>query len=198
MLNALENKRVNAFVENLLNYQEQGRGVISIIGQSHYQNLVKKFEENQVLSEVKFFHIFTPDILANVCADMYIDLEDNQLTTYVDRAVRNEQDMLRFLTEFKNIMEEIFENSYQKLPIATASTECLNRLSSLHFDSYCRPSFFVDCLSRINTAEDLTSAQTILTTGIKGNLTFFDHQLHFCVPNVNKTDVAQHLQKLTK
>jgi hypothetical protein len=31
---------------------------------------------------------------------------------------------------------------------------------------------------------------TLLGKSISGNLTFFNQQLHFCIPNVNKKDVA--------
>jgi uncharacterized membrane protein len=112
IIKQLETKRIEAFTDNLMNLQQQGRGVIFVVGQIHYQNLVKKLDEKYTLDEVKFFHPYTLNNLAKKHPDIHIGLEENGLTTFTDRAIRDNSDLLKFTHDFNKELRNITQNTY--------------------------------------------------------------------------------------
>lgn len=55
-LSALAKMRAMAFKRNMLELQQQGKGVIFVVGQAHYLDLIEEFSKEYPLSEIIFLH----------------------------------------------------------------------------------------------------------------------------------------------
>lgn len=185
----LDNQRINAFKNNLLDLQHQGHGIISIVGQLHYKRLVQEFAKDRYLEEIIFIHPHTSKWLDHSINDTHFGIvefkEYANMITFLDMAIQNSNDEINFIKLLDNKLA--LHDFYKKIE-PTMATQVLSEHTGISFDAYQRPSLYVDCYHQIEKDEDIKNTVNQLTIhGIKGYATFFKGSPAVCVPCVNST-----------
>ena len=180
----------------MLELQQEGKGVIFVVGQSHYQPLVEAFAKEYLLKEIIFLHPYALKCLDSSYIDYnlpsFSHIEDH---TIIEQIIHNNNDIEIFSTNLKATAQPMLDNSVSIEP--TGTCRLLKIKTKLNFESYFRPSYIVDCYHFFENREDITDTVNKLNKkGVKGFFTFFKNKESYCVPCINTQEVASQIQKI--
>lgn len=192
----LDVKRTLAFKKNLLELQQKGKGVIFVVGQSHYKLLAEEFATKYLLDEILFLHPYALKCLDNSHIDYHLPpLSTIEGLNLLEKAILNYDDIEIFSKNLQITIQPMLDNS---ISISSTSTcELLSEKTKLQFKAYVRPSYVVDCHHFFNDRQTVNdTVKKLNAKGVHGFFTFFKNQESYCVPGVNTQEVASQIQQM--
>ena len=195
-INELDNKRTLTFKKNLLELQQKGKGVIFVVGQSHYKQLVEEFAKEYILDEILFLHPYALKCLDNSYIDYHLPSFSNiKGLTLLEQAILDREDIEIFSKNLQTTAQAMLNNSISIAP--TSTCELLSNKTKLNFEAYVRPSYLVDCYHFFNNRQTIADTVNKLNEkGVRGFFTFFKDKESYCVPSVNTHEIASQIQKI--
>lgn len=192
----LDKIRAMAFKRNMLELQQQGKGVVFVVGQSHYMDLIEEFSKEYPLSEIIFLHPYSSKCLDKSYVDYNLpsstSIEDLIL---IEKTIYDDQDIEIFLTYLRNTVQPRLDNYVSIEP--TSTCQLLSDKTGLNFEAYVRPGYLVDCHHFFSDKERMGDTVAKLNDkGVRGFFSFFKGKPSYCVPNINIKEVASQIQKM--
>lgn len=195
-INKLDQMRTQAFKKNMLELQQEGKGVIFVVGQAHYKPLVDALANEYLLKEILFLHPYASKCLDNSYIDYHLPSFSNiNDLTMVEQIIHNHDDVELFLKNLRTTAQPMLDNSVSIEPTSTG--ELLSTKTKINFETYVRPSYLVDCYHFFNNRGNITGTVNKLNEkGVRGFFTFFKNKESYCVPCINTQEVASQIQKI--
>lgn len=192
----LDNLRTTSFTRHMHELQQQGRGVVFVVGQFHYTTIIEEFSKEHPLSELIFLHPYSTRCLVKSYIDYNLPssrfIEDLIL---IEKTIDNNEDIEIFLTHLVNALQPRLDNYISIEP--TSTCQLLSDKTGLNFQAYVRPGYLVDCHHFVNENEKIDETVNQLNSnGVIGFFSLFRGRYSYCVPNINMKEVAHQIQKL--
>jgi len=190
-------EREECHVNNLLQLQREGRGVIFFVGKQHLENELLKFQELECLSEVIVIY---PYSLIDKCQDktkaskprelVFNNPRLKQKLHILEKALVDSSDLADFVLRLEKLVNPVVENFYKPIP-NHAAANILSATFDIYFSAQQRPSLFVDCVHKVSEQENPDKTLTaLLDAGIYARITAIKEQKYLCVPEVNAKSVS--------
>ncbi|MCC5792411.1 MAG: hypothetical protein JJT82_07385 [Legionellaceae bacterium] len=195
-IKALDHQRTLAFKKNVLELQQQGKGVIFVVGDSHYKPLVAELAKEYLLEQALFLHPHALKCLDNSCIDYHLPSFFNvKGLTLLEQAILNRDDIEMFSKNLQTTVQAMLDNSISIDP--TSTCKLLSNKTQLEFEAYVRPGYLVDCYHFCDNRQTIADTVTQLhAKGVGGFFTFFKNKEAYCVPSINTDETASQIQKM--
>ena len=196
IIDMLEEHRCNRFVNNIVKFQNNGQGVIFIVGQSHFKKITELMDDHLMNDEVIYFHPYITKSLDSSLPDThrYLEREHTVNVHFIDATVIEPKDVISASNKLLKKIADMKPLMYRKIDSTCAATR-LRLFTGLPFQTYARPSLYVDCLIPV-TSDSMRAIQKLQKKNINSRLTFFDGSLQYCIPNVNLPKNIEKIQML--
>lgn len=198
VIDLLDKKRIISFIKNLLCLQQSGKGVIFVVGQSHYEQLVEGFSNEHALSEVIFTHPHSPCCLDRSFDDRTLpDLNKIAHLTLIDRKIEKQEDACMFSENLNSCIQAYVDSNKSIEP--TIVSKLLIEKTGLSFNTVLRKSMHVDAYHPLAEGEDISLVtQKLDQAGVKGFFTFFKGERSYCIPSINSSETGTEISRLNK
>lgn len=190
----LDKQRTLAFKKNLVELQQKGKGVIFVVGQSHYKQLVEELAKESLLNNILFLHPYAGKCLDNNYIDYNLSpCSNTKDISLIELMISTPDEMNIFSKFFKSTL-----NTFKSISIdPTSSCTLLSDKTKLEFKAFKRPNHQVDCYHFFNDpqtiADTLKKLEKIKAPGF---FTFFKNKMAYRVPNVNTADITSKIQEI--
>lgn len=191
-IDQLDSIRTLGFKEKLLALQQQGKGVIFVVGQAHYQLLIAEFAKDYLLDELLFLHPYSPQCFDSSYIDYRLPSVASEVRL-VEQVINQDDDIALFINALQAVAQPLLDTAK---PIrSTSICQRLSEKTNLSFEAYVRPSHLVDGYHFFTKKEDIANSVTELNKqGVHGFYTFFKEKEAYCVANINTVEVASKIQ----
>lgn len=192
----LDPERTLSFKKNLTELQQNGKGVIFVVGQWHYKMLIEEYIKDYLLDEILFLHPYALKCHDSSHIDYQLPSFSNiKKLPLIEQIIHNNEDIEIFLKNIKSTLQPMLNSSNSIQP--TSACRLLNDKTKLHFKAYVRPSYLVDCYHQFENKNDLIdTVKKLNEKGVRGFYTFFQNKESYCIPSINTLEVASKIQQL--
>ena len=192
----LDDERTLAFKTNILELQQKGKGVIFLVGQFHYEKLVKEFDREFLLDEILFLHPYSPQSLDSSVIDYTIPpFSDIPGLGMLEQVIADDKDIDVFVTRLQSTVQTMLSREVAIGP--TSTSELLSFKSKINFEAYLRPSSMVDGHHFFKSRQAVVeTVERLNAQGVHGFFTFFENKESYCVPGINTQGVASEIKNM--
>ncbi len=193
----LHQKRAQYFKNSLLALQRKEVGIIFIVGEEHYSNLVNAFAEENYLKELLFLRPYLSKGLDSLLVDYLLPelTNTNDEVSLIEMTITNTYDSVNFTIQVQEKLQIMLDSNSRIEP--TSTSRLLSAKSGIKFVPYVRSSGLVDCYYFQDSADNIDEVTQYLSQqGVEGNFTIFQNRNAFCVQAINTEEVATRISKL--
>lgn len=194
LIEANEAKRITAISSNLLKFLNENRGIIYTVGALHAENLITKLKDMGLGNRVLYYfpqsnksYTDTPnaeEFLNNETLNghKYCLRTDSEVTSLVEKIVRDVQDNTPYLTALKE---------------GTTSSTLLCDFFRERFQAFIRPGRFVDALLEMTGQTPVDQIiKKLHKVGITPSQRTVDGKSYLVVRSINTRPIAENLRQL--
>lgn len=193
---SLDKTRATAFKNNMLNLHKQGKGVIFIMGQHHYHDLMEEFKKECPSTEIIFLHPHSPRSLSEAMVDYHlVPAKPHEYFTLIEKTIYDHECIDMWVTNLKTTVQQKLENDVLIEPTSTCLE--LTDKTKLPFEAYASPNLRVNCYHFFQNRDTVTGvANQLKARNITGYFTIFKNKPAYCVPDVNIGETPYNIQKI--
>lgn len=192
-------EREASFFANLLILQKIGSGIIFTVGAKHLENLLLKFEDQALLSEIIVLHPYSQFNKIDPQRSNAIAFTNPKLkgkVNFFERALSSEKDIPNFHAALCDFIKPVVASYYKDIQSPVVALK-LSSVTQLNFQAKQRQSGYIDCVHYVKDEEDVGSAVAKLhSLGIFVRKTTKNNNCILCVPEVNDFYTAKTIEKL--
>ncbi len=196
MVKLKEKERIHSFVSNALKLQNQGKGVILVIGKVHYENLLTEFHNQSCLGELVVVYPHSERTFANAVDDRKLNLSNQKLRNKfpcITRRLYNEKQLPEFVDDLECFLKPILKSFYHDIPEHPITEKITSNLG-VKFFARQRPSMYIDSFHPIaNDENEAEVTKKLADLGIFSTVAVVDEKKQMMIPCVNSTGVCRKL-----
>ncbi len=188
-----------SFCTNLLRLQREGRGLIFFGGINHIESLLLKFDARSFLGEVIVIHPYSLIDKIKHGENRALAFKHPTLKNkihFLESVLENQADILVFIRNVERLVRPIIESFYKEVPDHSIAKTLGARLG-IDFKAQIRPSFFVDCIHKIEGVEKSDEiVEQLMRAGFYARITTSKEKKYLCVPEVNEKGIDKKILAL--